>query len=322
MFNIKNKQSLPLRGKYGTIGIILTTVLLAAVAIFTAIRLYQTRSQPVAPNVPSSKPAAAGTMCGGIAGIKCPSGEVCVYTDGKTTSPFPDASGTCQVSADKSSSDISCSLSFVIATASPTPTPTASPSPSPTPSRSPSPSPTASPVPQCNTACTSNSQCLSGMTCYIPNGSTAGNCRKASCLTESNCVCATASPSPSPTPSRSPSPTPSASPSPTATASPTASPVAQCNSSCTSNSNCPSSMICYIPSGSTAGNCRNSQCLTETDCTCAVVTATPTITAGPTYLAEAPTDAPTLPEAGTSWPTLLGTGFGILVIIGSLLLAL
>lgn len=79
-------------------------------------------------------------------------------------------------------------------------------------------------------------------------------------------------------------------------------------------------MICYIPSGSTAGTCRNSQCLSETDCTCAVTTATPTT--APTYLAEVPTEAPSLPDAGTTWPTILGTGFGILVIIGSLLLAL
>ncbi len=308
-----------MKNKYTTIGIILTTLILAGVAIFTATRLYQTRTQPVAPNAPSSKPAAAGTMCGGIAGVKCPTGEVCVYTDGKSMAPFPDASGTCQVSADKSSADLMCSLSFSLATAtpSPSPTPTAtptkspSPTPTPTPTKSPSPSPTASPVPQCNTSCTSSSQCLSGMTCYIPNGSTAGNCRKTSCLTESDCVCATATPSPTPTSSPTQSPTPS----------PTASPVAQCNSVCTSNSNCPSSMICYIPSGSTAGNCRNTQCLSETDCTCTVVTSAPTTT--PTYLAEVPaTSAPSLPDAGTSWPTIMGTGFGILVIIASLFLAL
>jgi hypothetical protein len=68
-------------------------------------------------------------------------------------------------------------------------------------------------------------------------------------------------------------------------------------------------MICYIPSGSTAGNCRNTQCLSETDCLCAVATSTAT-------------SQPTLPVVGTSWPTLVGTGFGVLVILGSLLLAL
>jgi hypothetical protein len=71
--------------------------------------------------------------------------------------------------------------------------------------------------------------------------------------------------------------------------------------------------MCYIPSGSTTGNCRNTQCLTESDCTCAVATSTATVK---------PTTEASLPVVGTSWPTLLGTGFGILVIIGSLLLAL
>lgn len=42
-----------------TIIIVIATIILAAIAIFTAIRLYQLRQQPVAPNAPSSKPAAA-----------------------------------------------------------------------------------------------------------------------------------------------------------------------------------------------------------------------------------------------------------------------
>lgn len=39
--------------------ILLATFVLAGVAIFTAVRLYQLRQQPVAPNVPSSIPRAA-----------------------------------------------------------------------------------------------------------------------------------------------------------------------------------------------------------------------------------------------------------------------
>lgn len=94
---------------------------------------------------------------------------------------------------------------------------------------------------------------------------------------------------------------------PTATA--TSTPVPQCNQSCTSNSGCPSNLYCYIASGS-SGFCRNSSCSSETDCACATTkpTATPT--------------APSLPSSGTSWPTLFGAGLGILVIVGSLLLAL
>lgn len=292
-----------MKNKYATIGIILTTVILAGVAIFTALRLYQTRTQPVAPNAPSSKPKAAGVTCGGIAGTLCPSGEECIYSDGTTHAPNPDASGTCQTAT---STKIACSLSFSVVTPSPSPTPSHSPSPTPTAS------PTASPVPQCNTTCTTSSQCPSGLTCYISNGQVAGNCRKSTCTTEADCVCATATPTASSTPT--------ATATATVTSTPTASPIAQCNSTCTSNSNCPSSMMCYINSGATSGNCRNSQCLSETDCTCAVVTNTPTST--PTYVAVVPTEVPSLPNAGTTWPTVLGTGFGLLVIIGSLLLAL
>lgn len=42
-----------------TIIIVLATVVLAGVAVYTAIRLYQLRQQAVAPTAPTSKPAAA-----------------------------------------------------------------------------------------------------------------------------------------------------------------------------------------------------------------------------------------------------------------------
>ena len=45
------------------------------------------------------------------------------------------------------------------------------------------------------------------------------------------------------------------------------SPVPQCNNSCTNNADCPSGLMCRISSGTT-GSCRNTQCLSETDCTC------------------------------------------------------
>lgn len=185
-----------MKNKYTIIGIIITTIILAGVAIFTAMRLYQTRDVAVAPNVPSSKPVA------------------------QEATPTP---STCQ---------LSFAISIPTATATATSTSTSSSSPTAT---------------------------------------------------------ATA----------------------TGTASPTGAPNS-CNGTCGSNSNCQSNYICYIPSGSISGNCRNTQCLTETDCTCAVATTSATV---------APTQ-PSLPVVGTSWPTLLGTGFGVLVIIGSLLLAL
>lgn len=48
-----------LKSKVATIGILIATLVLAGVAVFTAIRLYQLRQESVAPNVPSSKPKAA-----------------------------------------------------------------------------------------------------------------------------------------------------------------------------------------------------------------------------------------------------------------------
>lgn len=281
-----------MKNKFATIGIIIATIILAGIAIFTAMKLYQTKDTAIAPNVPSSRPAAAG-ICGGIAGTLCPAGEQCVYANGTTVAPSADATGTCTAANAKTA----CSLAFSLAT----PTPTAT--------------PTASPVPLCNSTCTIDSNCPSGMACYKPNGQTAGNCRNTQCLTATNCTCATSTPTPTASPTATPVIT--ATPTPTVTASPTpvitASPNPQCNYACTSNSNCPSGLICYIASGQTAGNCRNTQCLSETDCTCAVATITP---------APKSTDTPTLPSAGTGWPTIVGTGFGILVIIGSMLIAL
>ncbi|MEK7168744.1 MAG: hypothetical protein AAB778_01915 [Patescibacteria group bacterium] len=268
------------KNKFTVIGIVLTTVILAGVAIFTAIRLYQTRNQAVAPNAPSSRPNAQ-------------------------VAPTTPA--------------IACQLSFTITVSTATPTTTATaaatrtPTPTPTRTATPTTTATATAVPQCNTTCSTSSECPSSMTCYKPTGSTSGNCRNTQCTTSNNCFCATATPTATATSTATSVATSTSTAVATVTATATANP--QCNYACTSNSNCPSGMICYIPSGSTSGNCRNTQCLSETDCACAVTTSTPT------YVATA-TDQPTLPEVGTTWPTLLGTGFGILVIIGSLLLAL
>lgn len=53
-------------------------------------------------------------------------------------------------------------------------------------------------------------------------------------------------------------------------------------------------------------------------------TGAPTATATATSVATGggATDQPSLPSSGTSWPTIIGAGIGILVILGSLLLAL
>lgn len=226
-----------LKSKVVTIVILLATLILAGIAIFTAVRLYQLRQQAVAPNAPESKPAAAtpsscqaltftltvtcNQTCGGLTGTICPTGLVCIYSNGTTTAPNPDAQG---------------------------------------------------------------------------------NCRNPDCNTETDCVCGTGTPTATPTSTPTGTPTPSGTPN-------------SCNGTCGSDSNCNSGLVC------SGGYCRNSSCTSETDCTCP--TTTPTSTATGTPIAQGTTTpAPSLPTAGTNWPTILGVGTGVILLFGALLLAL
>lgn len=103
------------RKRIVTILIVIATIILAGVAIFTAIRLYQLRQQAVAPTAPESTPAAAA-----------PQTQACTQLAFTISAEEP----------------------------SPTPTPTGSPSPSPgesptaSPTASPTGSPTSSPIAQ------------------------------------------------------------------------------------------------------------------------------------------------------------------------------
>jgi len=113
-----------------------------------------------------------------------------------------------------------------------------------------------------------------------------------------------------------PTPTPTATPTSTATPTPTATPTNppgepnSCNGTCGSNTNCNSGLFCY------SGFCRNPSCPTQTSCSCPGGTSTPRVTATP-----APTQA-SLPDAGTSLPTIFGIGIGTLLLIGAIILAL
>lgn len=116
---------------------------------------------------------------------------------------------------------------------------------------------------------------------------------------------------PTPTASNTPTPTGSdtSTPTPTSTTNPSGTPNT-CNGTCGSNDNCSSNLFCY------GGYCRNSSCPSETDCSCpSTTTSTPRLTT-PT-----PTDA-SLPDAGTSLPTIFGIGLGTILLIGAILLAL
>lgn len=297
-----------LKGKTGSVLIIIATIILAAVAMFTAVRLYQLRNQAVAPNVPSSIPLAAGQTCGGISNIVCSAGEVCIYSDGTTNAPNPDATGTCQEKG-----------------GTPSASPTASTSGKPTPSGSPS-----------TNICggITGRQCPAGQICIYSDGTTRAPFPDASGTCQANQKLVVASPSPTPaatapsacqalafnvsttTPTPSPSPSPSVSPSPSPSASPTSTPGPtvsptptsapnSCNGTCGSNFNCASDLVCYN------GFCRNPSCTGSTNCICG--TSAPSI---------APTPAPSLPSSGTDWPTLAAMSIGIIVIISSILLAL
>lgn len=114
-----------MKNKATTIIILVITFILAGVAIFTAVRLYQLRQTSISPAAPSSRPAAAGTTCGGIAGTICPSNEVCIYSNGTTRAPSIDASGTCQPISSAKASEV-CTLSFSLTSTTSTPTPTGS----------------------------------------------------------------------------------------------------------------------------------------------------------------------------------------------------
>lgn len=223
------------KSKFTIIGILITTIILAVVAVFTAIRLYQTRQTAVAPNVPSSQPKAAGR---------------------------------CELS-----------FSFNLTTATPTSTATATATAT----------ATSTAVPKCNSVCNVDDDCPGTLSCYKETTDSTGYCRNTStvaCSLSTTCVCQTATP--------------------TATATATSNP--QCNSNCSENTDCPNGLMCYKPNGATTGSCRNTSCLSENNCLCPQPTATATT-------------QPELPSVGTTWPTVVGTGFGILVILGSLLLA-
>jgi hypothetical protein len=356
----KNKMLTFLKKNLLTTIIVIATVVLAGIAIFTAIRLYQLRQQPVAPNAPASKPGASSTACtvtfnltqAGHCDSKMPykndpantagnynldasllipaggivnPGDILVYqlngnspnrigTDTVTWTDVLDPrldwmDGSPCFTFDAATNTATCTLTGVPHTSAYSRTirvkvrANANTSTSlvnngkvkvseaqvetcsialnfATSTASPTPTPTPTVPPACGTTCTTSTECPSDMSC-----TQAGICRKTACTSETDCICATATPTPTPTP--------------------TAPPVLSCGSSCTSSTQCPTGMSCTA-----SGVCRNTACSSETSCICA--TATPT-----TIAAANPTAAPSLPSAGTSWPTLLGIGAGL----GTLLLA-
>jgi uncharacterized repeat protein (TIGR01451 family) len=312
------------KGKFGTIIIVLFTLILASVAIFTALRLYQLRQQPVAPNVPSSIPRASENACSlsftvtpQTPGLNC-TGKFAHEDDSRNAPPiyYLDndipagtnvAPGQTIVYAIDYENTGNATTSSVLLTDV---------------------LPTGVDFADAGSGCTYESSTRT-VTCslggIVPGGSSqkvirvtistsasAGSFTNTATLSatgveNSECEIAlnvqTSTGSPTPTPTVTPSVTPTATPN-------------SCGGTCGSNANCGTGFYCYTA----LGLCRNPSCPTDADCTCPGSTPTPGGTGTP-----APTPTPTvpaLPVSGTDWPTIVGAGIGIFVIIGSLLLAL
>ncbi len=189
-----------------TILVLGATILLAGIAVFTALRLYQLRQQSVSPAAPTSKPGAqANPACQAL------SFTLTAPTASPTPTPVPGCYGVCTTPSGQSNcpTGLTCQTvsgsnicvnpsctsnsNCVCATATPTPTPTPTPG-----------------VPNaCGGTCGSDANCQSGMTCYITSG-TSGVCRNPSCTTSTTCVCATTTPTPTPSTIALATPTPTA----------------------------------------------------------------------------------------------------------------
>jgi len=275
-----------LKKKISTIAIILTTVILAGVAIFTAIRLYQLRNQPVAPTAPTSQPRAA-EQCSLTFTLTPETTTPTIAASCRDTTPIATVTWTGQdpegyvVDVNDSPNAWTSADGFwhkyVLA-----------------------PETLTTVIPDGFTNAFDNSEAMPGLvpkdTYYVRvfyrQGATYSETVSFTAL---DCV---QGETPSPTPTG----TPGVTPTPTGTPGPSATPN-QCGGSCGSNANCASNLVCYN------SVCRNPSCTSSANCVCGTSATTPT-------------PVPTLPESGTDWPTILGAGVGILVIIGSLLLAL
>ena len=250
------------KNKAATLIIILSTFILAGVAIFTAIRLYQLRQTSISPNAPESKPKAVEETAAGACSLtftltlptatptpspqcnstcttdaQCPSNMKCYQPP---MPPCPSGQVCTQVLPPKVCRKASCltKTSCICDTPTPTPTPTATPGPG---------TPNA-----CGGTCGSDSNCQTGLVCYN------NFCRNPSCNTSSDCVCRatptnapTATPKPA-APIKTPTPTPivTVTPTPTAltavTPAPTATAVAEAPSLPASGTNWPTIVAAWF----------------------------------------------------------------------------
>jgi len=159
------------KSKFGTILVLLATVVLAGIAIFTAFRLYKLRQEAITPNAPTSKPAAATAPAEPTA-----SPSVCPAL---IFSIEPTGTATATATSTSTATATATATSTSTATATATATGTAEPN-------------------SCGGTCGSNSNCGSGFVC------SAGYCRNSSCTSETDCICPTTNPTGTSNPTNSP----------------------------------------------------------------------------------------------------------------------
>lgn len=123
-----------LKNKVVTALIIIGTVILAGVAIFTALRLYQLRTRPVAPTAPESTPAASEEP------------QACQQLAFTLTIPTNTPTPTIRVTTTPQPSLTPTSVPSPTLTPTITPPIGGQPSPTPTPTKIPSATPTATPT--------------------------------------------------------------------------------------------------------------------------------------------------------------------------------
>lgn len=212
-----------IKGKLGTALIIVVTLVLAGIAVFTAYRLYELRQQPVAPNVPSSMPKAQEDTTGANVAPNCHKVYTVTTIDRPTPTPVV---VSCNVNCNLTvTPQIRCETGLVcepptidaedgisgisegvgglcrnpdcpeetdcVCPGNPTATPTTNPTitPTPTPTSTTRPTATATPTAppgepnSCGGTCGSNYNCKSGFYCYN------GYCRNPSCPTDTDCEC-------------------------------------------------------------------------------------------------------------------------------------
>lgn len=265
---------------------------MAAIALFTAIRLYQLQ-QTATPTAPESQPLAFD--CETYHFNVTPDGTVTASNNSSEWSSTPQQAriyindnladtfnvislgynqsttlGTVTVPqgefswrvegtvacTDTGYHNLACeTLTFTITSQTPTPTTTETPTPTNTPTLTPTPTPTNTPT---NT----------------PTGT----------------------PNPTATPTNNPTDTP------TPTNTPTQS-LSSCNETCSTDTDCSGSLVC------SSGRCRNNSCTADTDCTCT------------TAQADSSEQSPELPEAGFTLPTIAAFTLGLLLVFWAVILA-